>query len=193
MSAPSKFNTPAPLTGKHNWVHATIDKLKSSSDDEPEIYDVKVGKHKWHQQVKKEVREKEAREHQQREEAECRVKEEAVHLKREAATVWRQEVVDHQVQEECQAKEEKECQEREATMHQEVAIKKVMEMAEKRAQEDMEEKQAEAAKKIWAAKETARQWGKAEASKQKLVAMKKWAREENMMARPSGMPGPGPQ
>ena len=66
----------------------------------------------------------------------------------------------------------------------EAVIKKAMETAEQRAQEDTEEKWAEAVKKIWAAE-------KAGASKQKPVAMKKWAREENVVAGPSGMPGPG--
>ena len=54
----------------------------------------------------------------------------------------------------------------------------------------MAEKWAEAMKKIQVAKETARQWEEAEASKQKLVATKKRAREENAVAGPSGMPGP---
>ena len=67
-----------------------MDELKSSSDNEPEIYDVKVGECKRHQQAKKEVKEKEVRECQQREEAECQPRE-------EAATVWRQEEADHQV------------------------------------------------------------------------------------------------
>ena len=64
-------------------------------------------------------------------------------------------------------------------------------VTEKRAQGDTEERQAEAAKKVRAAEETARQREEAEASKQKSVATKKQAREENMVARPSGMPGPG--
>ena len=70
-------------------------------------------------------------------------------------------------------------------------IKKVTEIAEKRAQGDTEERRAEAAKKIRVAAEMARQWEEAEASKQKSVTMKKQAREENAVARPSGMPGPG--
>ena len=111
--------------------------LKSSLDNEPEVYDVKVGKCKWRRQAKEEVKEC-----QQRKEAECWVKE-------EAATIQRQEEVDCQVWEECQAKEEKERQDREAV------IKKVTETAEKRAQEDTEKKQAEAVKKIRAAKEMA--------------------------------------
>ena len=132
MSAPLKTNTPAPLTSEHNWACATMDKLKSGLDDEPEIYDVKVGKHKWCQQAKKEAKEKEARECQQREEAERQAREEAVHLKREVATVRRQEEADRWVQEEHRAKEEKECLEREAAVRQEAAIKKAMETAEKR-------------------------------------------------------------
>ena len=84
-----------------------------------------------------------------------------------------------------QAKEE-----REAVVHREAAIKKVMEMAEKRAQGDMEERWVEAVKKMWAAEETMRQWEEAEASKKKPVAMKKQAREENVVAGPSGLPGP---
>ena len=68
MSAPSKTNTPAPLTSEHNWACAMMDKLKSSLDDEPEIYDAKVGERKWRRQAKKEAKEKEAREHQQRKE-----------------------------------------------------------------------------------------------------------------------------
>ena len=75
-------------------------------------------------------------------------------------------------------------------MRQEAAIKKVMEMAETRAQEDMEERQAEAAKKMRAAEETVRQWEEAEASKQKPVMTKKWAREETTVVGPSGMLGP---
>ncbi|KIM62270.1 hypothetical protein SCLCIDRAFT_25206 [Scleroderma citrinum Foug A] len=191
MSAPLKTNTPAPSTGKHDWARATTDKLKSGSDDELEIYNEKVGKHKQRQQAKKEAKEKEARERQQREEVEHRAREEAACLEREAATVRRQEEADRQVQEERQAKEEREHQEREATVHREVAIKKATETAEKRAQGDMEERQAEAVKKVWVAKETARQWEEAEASKQKLVAMKKRAREENVVAGPSRMPGSG--
>ena len=162
-----------------------MDELKSGSDNELEIYDMKVGKHKRCQQVKMEVKEKEVREHQQREEA--------APLEREAATIRRQEEADHWVREEHRVKEEKECLEREAAMCQEVAIKKATETAEKRAQEDMVEKQAEAMKKIWAAKETARQQEEAEASKQKSVVTKKWVREENVMARSSGMLGPGLQ
>ena len=80
---------------------------------------------------------------------------------------------------------------REAAVHREAAIKKATEMAEKRAQGDTEERRAEAVKKIWAAKKMARQQEEAEASKQKSVAMKKRAREENVVARPSGMPGSG--
>ena len=57
----------------------------------------------------------------------------------------------------------------------------------------MAEKWAEAMKKIQVAKETARQWEEAEASKQNLVATKKQAREENAVARSSGMLGPGLQ
>ena len=183
MSAPSKFNTPAPSTGKRNWARMTTDKLKSGSDNKPEIYNAKVGERKRRWQAKKEAKEKEVRECQQREEAAC--------LKREAAAIWRQEEADHRVWEERWAQEERERQEREATVHWEVAIKKVTETAEKRAQGDTEERQAEAVKKIWAAKETVRQQKEAEASKQKPVAMKKQAREENAVARPSGMPGPG--
>ena len=178
MSTPLKFNTPAPSTSKHDWAHATTDELKSSLDDKLEIYDMKVGERKQCWQAKKEAKEKEARECQQREEAEC--------LEREAAIVWRQEEADCWVWEECWAKEE-----REAIVHQEAAIKKVMEMVGKRAQGDMEERQVEAAKKMQVAEETVRQWEEAEASKQKLVMMKKQAREENMVARPSGMPGAG--
>ena len=48
-------------------------------------------------------------------------------------------------------------------------------------------------KQIWVAEETARQREEAEASKQKPVTMKKWARGENTVARSSGMPGPGLQ
>ena len=88
-------------------------------------------------------------------------------------------------------KEERERQEREATVHQEVAIKKAMETAEKRAQGDTEERWAEAVKKVQVAEETARQREEAEASKQKSVTMKKRAREENTVAGPSGMLGPG--
>ena len=110
---------------------------------------------------------------------------------REAAAVRRQEEADRWVWEEHRAKEEREHQEKEAAVRWEVAIKKAMEVAEKRAQGDMEERQAEAAKKVWAAEETARQREEAEASKQKSVATKKRAREENVVARPSGMPGPG--
>ena len=88
-------------------------------------------------------------------------------------------------------KEEKEHQEREAMVHWEAAIKKATEKAERRAQEDTEERWVEAEKKIRVAKETMRQWKEAEASKQKPVTMKKWAREENAVARPSGMQGPG--
>ena len=178
MSAPLKTNTPAPSTGKHDWVHVMM-------HDELEVYDTKVGKHKQHWQVKKEVKEKEAREHQQREEAECWVREEAACLEREAATIQRQEEADCWVQEEHQ--------EREADMCWEVAIKKAMEMVEKRAQEDMEEKQAEVVRKIQVAEEMARQQKEAEASNKKLVMMKRQARKENMVAGPSGMPGPGPQ
>ncbi|KIM61770.1 hypothetical protein SCLCIDRAFT_25577 [Scleroderma citrinum Foug A] len=170
MSAPLKTNTPAPSTGKHDWVHVMM-------HDELEVYDTKVGKHKQCWQVKKEVKEKEVREHQQREEAECWVREEAACLKREAATIQRQE----------------EHQEREADMCWEAAIKKAMEMVEKRAQEDMEEKQAEVVRKIQAAEEMARQQEEAEASNKKLVMMKRQARKENMVAGPSGMPGPGPR
>ena len=100
MSAPSKTNTPASSTGKRNWAHATMDELKSSSDDEPEIYDVKVGECKWHRQAKKETKEKEARERQQREEAERQAREEAACLEREAAAIQRQEEADRQVREE---------------------------------------------------------------------------------------------
>ena len=75
------------MTGKCDWAHAMTDELKSGSDDEPEIYDVKVGEHKQHWQAKKEAKEKEVRERQQREEA--------VHLEREAAAVRRQEEADH--------------------------------------------------------------------------------------------------
>ena len=183
MSAPSKFNTPAPSTGKCDWACMTTDKLKSGSDNKPEIYNAKVGERKQRWQAKKEVKDKEVRECQQREEAAC--------LKREAAAIWRQEEADHWVWEEHWAQKERERQEREATVHWEVAIKKVTETAEKRAQGDTEERQAEAVKKIWAAKETVRQQKEAEASKQNPVAMKKQAREENAVARPSGMPGPG--
>ena len=63
MSAPSKTNTPTPSTGKCDWVRVTMDELKSGSDDELEIYDAKVGERKWRWQAKKEVKEKEAREH----------------------------------------------------------------------------------------------------------------------------------
>ncbi|KIM60548.1 hypothetical protein SCLCIDRAFT_26591 [Scleroderma citrinum Foug A] len=66
-----------------------------------------------------------------------------------------------------------------------------METAEKRAQEDTREKRAEALKKIQVAEEMARQWAEAEASRQKSVATKKRVREENAVAGPSGMPGPG--
>ena len=180
-----KINTPAPSTSKCDWVHATTDELKSSSDDEPEIYNMKVGERKRCRQAKKE-----AREHQQREEAEHWAKEEAVHLEREVATIRRQEEADCWVREEHWAKEEKEHQEREAAVHWEAVIKKATVTVEKRAQEDMEEKWAEATKKIWAAEEMARQREEAKASKQKLVATKKWARE-NTVARPSGMLGPG--
>ena len=120
MSAPLKTNTPAPLTCKLDWAHAMTDKLKSGSDNEPEIYDTKVGKCKPCQQVKKEAKEKEARECQQREEVEHWAKE-------EAAAVRRQEEADHWVWEECRTKEEKECLEREAVVHQEAAIKKATE------------------------------------------------------------------
>ena len=188
MSAPSKFNTPAPSTGKHDWVHMTMDKLKSGLDDKPEIYNAKVGKRKRRQQAKKEAKEKEARECQQREEAERRAREEAVCLEREVAAIWRQEEADHRVREERRAKEE-----REAAVRREAVIKEATETAEKRAQGDMEERQAEAVKKFRAAEETTRQWKEAEASKQKLVATKKQVREENAVARPSGMPGPGLQ
>ncbi|KIM64475.1 hypothetical protein SCLCIDRAFT_23484 [Scleroderma citrinum Foug A] len=184
MSAPSKTNTPAPSTGKCNWVCAMTDELKSGLDDEPEIYDVKVGEHKQRWQVKKEAKEKEAREHQQREEAERWARE-------EAAAVRRQEEADRQVREECRAKEERERQEREATVCQEAAIKKATEMVEKRAQGDTEERRAEAVKKVQVAEETARQREEAEASKQKSVVMKKRAREESVVAGPSGMLGPG--
>ena len=74
-----------------------------------------------------------------------------------------------------------------------MAIKKATEMVEKRAQEDMEEKCAEALKKIWAAREMARQQEEAEASRQKSVVTKKQAREENVVAGSSGMSGPGPR
>ena len=188
MSAPLKTNTPAPLTSKHDWVHAMMDELKSSLDNELEVYDTKVGECKWHWQAKREVKERETRECQQREEAECQAREEAACLKRDTAAVQRQEEADRQVWEECQAKEE-----REAAVCQEVAIKQAMEMAEKRAQEDMEERWAEAVKKIWAAEETMRQQEEAEASKQKPVATKKWAREGNAVAGPSGLLGPGLQ
>ncbi|KIM67449.1 hypothetical protein SCLCIDRAFT_20971 [Scleroderma citrinum Foug A] len=191
MSAPSKTNTPAPSTGKHDWACATMDKLKSGLDDEPEIYDVKVGERKRHQQAKKEAKEKEARECQQREEVEHWAREEAARLEREAAAVWRQEEADHQVQEERWAKEEKERLEREAAVRQEAAIKKAMETAEKRAQEDTEEKCAEALKKIWAAEETVRQRVEAEASRQKSVTTKKQVRRRTRWPGPSGMPGPG--
>ena len=162
------------------------DELKSGSDDEPEIYDAKVGERKRRRQAKKEAKEKEARERQQREEAECRARE-------EAATVWRQEEADCRVREECQAKEEREHQEKEAAVRWEAAIKKATETAEKRTQGDTEDRQAEAAKKVWAVEEMARQREEAEASKQKSVVMKKRAREENTVAGPSGMPGPGLQ
>ncbi|KIM63228.1 hypothetical protein SCLCIDRAFT_24364 [Scleroderma citrinum Foug A] len=191
MSAPPKPNTPAPSTGKCDWARATTDELKSGSDDEPEVYNMKVGKRKRCWQAKKEAKEKEARECQQREEAEHRAREEAVHLEREAAAVRRQEEADRQVREECRVKEERERQEKEATVRQEAAIKKATETAEKRAQGDTEERQAEAVKKVRAAEEMARQQEEAEASKQKSVATKKWAREENAVAGPSGMPGPG--
>ena len=143
MSAPSKTNTPAPSTSKHDWAHATMDELKSGSDDEPEVYDAKVGKRKWCWQTKREVKEREARERQQREEAEHWAREEAVCLEREAPAIRRQEEADCWVWEECQAKEEKECQEREAVMRREAAIRKVAETAEQRAQEDTEEKWCE--------------------------------------------------
>ena len=155
------------------------DELKSGSDDEPEIYDAKVGERKRHRQAKKE-----ARERQQREEAECRARE-------EAATIRRQEEADCRVREECQAKEEREHQEKEAAVRREAAIKKATEMAEKRTQGDTEDRQAEAAMKVWAVEEMARQREEAEASKQKSVVTKKRAREENAVAGPSGMPGPG--
>ncbi|KIM61585.1 hypothetical protein SCLCIDRAFT_25726 [Scleroderma citrinum Foug A] len=190
MSAPLKTNTPAPSTGKRDWARVTTDELKSSSDDEPEVYDTKVGERKRRRQVK-EAKEKEVRECQQREEAERRAREEVARLEREAAAVRRQEEADRRVREERRAKEERERQEKEAAVHWEAAIKKATEMAEKRAQGDTEEKQAEAAKKVRVAKETVRQREEAEASKQKSVATKKQAREENMVARPSGMPGPG--
>ncbi|KIM51794.1 hypothetical protein SCLCIDRAFT_33176 [Scleroderma citrinum Foug A] len=191
MSAPSKTNTPTPSTSKHDWARATADELKSSSDDKPEIYNAKVGECKRHRQVKKEAKEKEARERQQREEVERQAREEAACLEREAAAVRRQEEVDRRVWEERQVKEEKERLEREAAVHREAAIKKATETAEKRAQEDMEEKHTEALKKIRVAEEMARQRAEAEASRQKSVATKKWAREENAVAGPSGMPGPG--
>ena len=66
MSAPLKTNTLAPSTGKGDWVHVMTNELKSSLDNEPEVYDVKVGKCKWRQQAKEEVKEC-----QQRKEAEC--------------------------------------------------------------------------------------------------------------------------
>ena len=182
MSAPSKTNTLAPSTSKHDWACVTMDELKSGSDDELEIYDAKVGKHKQRWQAKKEAKEKEARECQQREEAEHWAREEAARLKREAAAVQRQEEADCWVREECWVKEEKEQLEREAAMPREAAIKKAMETAEKRAQEDMEEKCTEALKKIWAAEETVRQPAEAEASRQKSVVTKKQAREENAAA-----------
>ena len=47
-----------------------MDELKSGLDDEPEIYDAKVGECKRCRQAKKEAKEKEARERQQREEVE---------------------------------------------------------------------------------------------------------------------------
>ncbi|KIM51109.1 hypothetical protein SCLCIDRAFT_33725 [Scleroderma citrinum Foug A] len=191
MSAPLKTNTPAPSTGKHDWARASTDELKSGSDDELEIYDMKVGERKRHQQAKKEAKEKEVREHQQREEAECWAREEAACLEREAAAVQRQEEADRRVREERRAKEERERQEKEAAVRREAAIKKAMETAEKRAQGDTEERQAEVAKKVQAAEEMARQREEAEASKQKSVATKKQAREENAVAGPSGMPGPG--
>ena len=191
MSAPSKTNTPTPSTGKRNWARVTTDELKSGSDDELEIYDAKVGEHKWRWQAKKEAKEKEARECQQREEVEHRAREEAARLEREAATVRRQEEADRQVREERRVKEEKERLEREAAMRREAAIKKATETAEKRAQEDTEEKRVEVLKKIRVAEEMVRQWAEAEASRQKSVAMKKQAREENTVAGPSGMPGPG--
>ena len=68
-----------------------------------------------------------------------------------------------------------------------------MQQLEKRAQEDTEEKHVEVLKKIQVAKETVRQRAEAEASRQKSVVMKKWAREENAAAGPSGMLGPGLQ
>ena len=58
MSAPSKTNTPAPLTSKRDWAQATMDGLKSGLDDEPEVYDMKVGELKQRQQAKKEVKER---------------------------------------------------------------------------------------------------------------------------------------
>ena len=76
-------------------------------------------------------------------------------------------------------------------MCREAAIKKVTEMAEMRSQGDTEERWVEAVKKMQAAKETVRQWEEAEASKQKPVATKKRVREENTVAGPSGMLGPG--
>ena len=169
MSAPLKPSTPAPLTGKCDWVRATTDKLKSGLDNELEVYNMKVGERKRRWQAKKEEKEKEVRERQQKEEAERRAREEAACLEREEAA----------------------CLEREAAVRWEAAIKKAMETVEKRAQEDMEEKHAEVLKKIWVAEEMVRQRAEAEASRQKSVVTKKRAREENVVARPSGMLGPG--
>ena len=73
MSAPLKTNTPAPSTDKHDWVHATMDELKSDSDNKLEVYNAKVGEEG-----------EEAREHQQREEVEHQAREEAACLEREA-------------------------------------------------------------------------------------------------------------
>ena len=77
----------APLTGKCDWAHVTMDELKSGLDNEPEVYDMKVDECKQCWQVKEEAKEKEAREHQQREEAECCTRE-------ETAAIWRQEEAD---------------------------------------------------------------------------------------------------
>ena len=62
MSAPSKTNTPAPLTGERDWARAMTDELKSGLDDELEIYNAKVGECKRRWQAKKEAKEKEVRE-----------------------------------------------------------------------------------------------------------------------------------
>ena len=187
MSAPLKTNTPAPSTSKHDWACATMDKLKSSLDDKPEVYDVKVGECKQHQQAKREVKEREVREHQQREEVERQAREEAVCLEREAGGGRSPGLGGVLGKRRERVSREGGCS--------------VLGSSDQEGDGDGREEgpgghgreAGRGSEEDPGAKETARQWEEAEASKQKPVVMKKWVREENAVARPSGMPGPQEQ